>query len=196
MSRTNLVVLVALGAALAGFAFSTTARREAGEDPGAKASTAAGPQLATLGWVEDFGDGENRLSFGVETLEVTEDGWRARISVENDTPIGYEVGDPRATLARAFGLMLFSTGELDELDERNTTGTLPAVRPAAEYEPPLPLVLGPGASWEGTISAEGSLAAGSWVRVQFGALVAVGEPPAGLQERVVWITDHAHRLSR
>jgi hypothetical protein len=32
------------------------------------------------------------------------------------------------------------------------------------------------------------------VRVVFGTLVAVGRPPDELGERVLWITDHAHRL--
>jgi len=194
MSRTTIVVLVAFGAALAGFVFSTTAQRLADDEPEPGTSRAAGPQVATVGWHEVFGDPGQQLAFGVDTLEVTDVGWRARISVENDTPVDYEVGDPRATLVRAFGLMLFSTGEPDELEERNTTGTLPAVRSAAEYEPPLPLILRSGSKWEGTISAAGALAAGSWVRVQFGTLVAVETPPDGLQERVVWITDNAHRL--
>ena len=59
-----------------------------------------------------------------------------------------------------------------------------------------PLVLEPGDSWAGTISAGGSLVASSWVRVVFGALVAVGTPPEGLDDQVVWITDNVHRLRR
>ena len=55
-------------------------------------------------------------------------------------------------------------------------------------------ILAPGASWEGTISARGALVAGSWVRVVFGPLVSVGEPPAKLEDNVVWISDVAYRL--
>ena len=84
------------------------------------------------------------------------------------------MGDPGATLDRAFGLMLFRTGETRELERRNRNGTLPATRPAVRYEPSLPKILEPGASWKGTISAPGSLVARSWVRVVFGTLVAVG----------------------
>ena len=51
-------------------------------------------------------------------------------------------------------------------------------------------MLEPGASWEGEISARGALVAGSWARVVFGTLVAVGKPPDELDEKVIWITDH------
>jgi hypothetical protein len=44
------------------------------------------------------------------------------------------------------------------------------------------------------MSASGALVAGSWARVVFGTLVAVGNPPEGLAETVVWITDCAYRL--
>jgi hypothetical protein len=92
--------------------------------------------------------------------------------------------------------MLFSTGAADELSQRLRQRTLPTMRPAVRYTPSLPEVLEPGRSWEGTISAPGSLVAGSWVRVVFGTLLAIGPPPEGLDETVVWITDHALPLRR
>ena len=196
MSRGTIVVLVAIGAALAGFAFSSTAQRLRSDDPAAETSRAASPQAAELGWRETYGPPGEQLVFSVDSLAVVENGWRVRLGVENGTSIPYELGDPRATLDRSFGLMLFSTGDLEELQARNTEGTLPAVRPADEYDPALPLVLEPGDSWAGTISAGGSLVASSWVRVVFGALVAVGTPPEGLDDQVVWITDNVHRLRR
>jgi hypothetical protein len=55
-------------------------------------------------------------------------------------------------------------------------------------------ILEPEASWEGEMSANGALVADSWVRVVFGTLIAAGKPPEGLDEVVVWITDHAYRL--
>lgn len=196
MSRTSLVVLVALGAALAGFAITSTANRIRDDDSPPLASKAASPQRAELDWRESFGPRGEQLVFLVESLEVVEGGWTARLAVENGTPVAYEVGDPRATLDRSFGLMLFSSGDVEDLERRNASGTLPAIRSATTYEPRLPQILEPGASWEGTIGASGALAAGSWVRVVFGALVAVSKPPEGLPERVVWITDHAYRLER
>ena len=190
------MILVAVGAALAGFAFSSTADRFRDESPTPTPSFAAGPQTAELGWRETYGPAGEQLVFSVDVLDVDESGWSVRLSLENETSIAYEVGDPRATLDRSFGLMLFSSGDPEELEERNAGGTLPAVRPAASYEPSLPQILEPGDSWEGTISAPGALVAGSWARVVFGTLVAVGKPPEELDERVVWITDEAHRLRR
>jgi hypothetical protein len=191
-----MVVLVAVGAALAGFAITSAANRIGKDEAAAPASRAAGPQRVELDWQETYGPRGQQLTFVVETFEVVPGGWRARLAVENDTSVAYEIGDPRATLDRAFGLMLFSSGRLDELERRNASGTLPAIRSATTYQPRLPQILEPGARWEGTIGASGALAAGSWVRVVFGALVAVAKPPEGLAERVVWITDRAYRLER
>ena len=196
MSRTSVVVLVALGAALAGFAISSTANRLRDEGASPPASRAARPQSAQLDWRETYGPRGQRIVFEVESFEVVPGGWRARLGLRNNTSVAYEVGDPRATLDRAFGLMLFPSGTADDLEQRNASGTLPAIRSATIYQPSLPGILEPGASWEGTIGASGALAAGTWVRVVFGALVAVAKPPEGLAERVVWITDHAHRLER
>jgi hypothetical protein len=46
------------------------------------------------------------------------------------------------------------------------------------------------------MSAQGALVAGSWARVVFGTLVAVGKPPEELDEKVIWITDHAYELEK
>lgn len=194
MSRTTIIVLIALGAAIAGFVLSSAAERLRDGEPASEPTAAAGPQIAELDWRETYGSEGAQLVFSVGTLEVQQSGWRAFVSVENDTPVAYELDDPRATLDRSFGLMLFSTGEQEELDELNASGTLPEPRPATRFEPELPPILEPGESWQGTISASGALVAGSWVRVVFGTLVAVGRPPDELGERVVWITDHAYRL--
>lgn len=194
MSRSTAIVFVVLGAALAGFAFSSATGRfqvdEAAEEP----SIAARPQEAELDWHEVYGDPGEQLVFEVDRLEVLAKGWRATLVLTNDTSVSYEVGDPRATLDRAFGLMLFRTGKSAELERRNNNGALPATRPAVRYEPSLPKVLVPRASWRGTISAPGALVAGSWARVVFGTLLAVGAAPDGLDERVVWITDQAYLL--
>ena len=60
--------------------------------------------------------------------------------------------------------------------------------------PAPPAQLEPGASWEGSISASGALAAGRWVRVAFGPLVAEGEAPEALPTPLLWISDNAHLL--
>lgn len=194
MSRTTIIVLVVLGAALAGFAFASTADRIRGEKAAEEPSVAAGPQDAELDWRETFGPPGERLVFTVKSVDVVPDGWRVKLGLENDSSVAFGMGDSRATLDRSFGLMLFETGTGDELEERNKDGTLPAVRAATHYEPELPAILEPGASWEGTISAAGALVAGSWIRVVFGTLVAVGKPPDELAENIVWITDNTYEL--
>ena len=129
----------------------------------------------------------------MDALEVTESGWKARIGIENLTKTGWELA-PGATPEGSFGLQLFETKDKTELEERNRAGTLPAVRAATSYEPELPRILEPDAAWHGTISAHGPLLAGSFARVVFGTLVAVGKPPESLGEMVVWITDNAYEL--
>ena len=152
----------------------------------------APPQSAELGWVERYGKNGAGLVFRVDELVVEADGWRARIGLENDTGVTWDVGD--RALLREFGLMLFVTGTQEELDDRNQAADLPPVRPARRYDPPLPAALAPGERWTGTISAPGSLPAGRWARVAFGWLIARDDPPDGLRSRVFWITDHAYRL--
>jgi hypothetical protein len=196
VSRNTTLLLVILAAGVGLFAFSSAAQRLRDDEPAAEESVAAGPQTLELDWRETFGTGGERVVFEVKRLEVLRDGWRARLALKNESSIAWEVGDPRATLDRSFGLMLFASGKASELAERNSSGTLPKLRAAASYEPSLPEILEPRTSWKGVISAPGSLVAGSWVRVVFGTLIAIGPPPEGLEERIVWITDHTTRLRR
>jgi hypothetical protein len=194
VSRTTLIVLIALGATFAGFVLASNARRlSGGESKVETASVAAGPQTAELGWRETYGTTGERLVFTVDRLDVKETGWNARVGIENDSSVGWELA-PGATSEGSFGLQLFETGDIEELEERNRDQTLPAVRAATRYAPALPAVLEPGSAWEGEISARGALVAGSWARVAFGTLVAVGKPPDELDEMVIWITDHAYEL--
>lgn len=193
MSRTTIIVLGALGATLVGFSLASNASRLTGTEETPGASVAAGPQKADLDWRETYGAPGEQLVFTVDSLEVTRTGWRARIGVENTSSVAWELG-PGATPDGNFGLQLFKTGEPEELEERNKAGTLPAIRVATLYTPELPTILEPKASWEGEMSAKGALVADSWVRVVFGTLIAVGKPPDGLEETLVWITDNTYRL--
>jgi hypothetical protein len=155
---------------------------------------AAPPQAADLNWVESYGEAGARLVFGVQRFEVLGSGWRAKISLTNRTSVRYAVSDPDSTLAQQFGLMLFQSGDLRQLEQLNRAGELPAVRRAEVFHPALPLVLKPGQTWRGVISAPGALAAGRWVRVVFGMLAPIGNSPRGLPEQLIWITDHAYQL--
>ena len=196
MRRSTALVLVVLGAALAGFVFSSSAIRLDGDAAPAEPSVAAGPQTAMLWWRESYGPPGQKLVFEVERLRVMRDGWKAWIRLTNRTSVAYEVGDPRATIDRSFGLMLFESGHQSELESRNADGTLPALRPATRYKPELPRILESQGSWHGVISAPGSLVAGSWVRVVFGTLIAIVSTGDVLDDHVIWITDHAYRLRR
>jgi hypothetical protein len=192
MRRSTLLVLIALGAAIVGFAIASAAGRIGSDKSEPASSAAAPPQAAKLGWHEALGSGGERLEFGVGRFEVLDAGWRAHLSVRNASKVAFDL--ERAH--RSFGLMLFGSGKHEELTQRNSAGTLPAVRAALEYDPPLPPVLEPNASWSGTISARGSLAAGSWVRFVFGTFEAIGAAPDDFGGSLSWITDHAYRLRR
>ena len=183
MRRT---ALLALALALAGCG------EPAPERPRPEAR-AAGPQSAALGWREPYPPtGSERLLFVVESLEVTARGWTAEIAVTNETKVPF-AARPSATESR-YGLMLFATGDLGELEDAASSGGLPPVREAAAIEPEPPATLAAGATWRAPLSAQGSLPAGSHVRVVFGPLRAEGEPPEGLEAEIVWITDRSHRL--
>jgi hypothetical protein len=194
VSRTTLIVILALAATFAGFALATNARRLTTDDSGGvETSVAAGPQTADLEWRETYGKPGEQLVFTVDELEVTEIGWNARIGVENDSSVGWELV-PGAAPDGSFGLQLFETGDSEELDDRNSGQTLPAVRAASDYVPELPPLLEPGSSWEGEISARGALVANSFARVVFGTLIAVGKPPEEFEDTLIWITDHSYQL--
>jgi hypothetical protein len=148
----------------------------------------APPQQVELGW-EERAPG---FVFEVHRFAVTADGWRAEVGIRNTSGVPWTLVN---TGPRMFGLMLFVTGELDELERRNDDRDLPGLRRAQEILPDPPPVLAPGSHWSGTISAPGSLAAGRWVRLVFGTL-GNDDPPPGLPTRLVWITDRALVLHR
>jgi len=147
-----------------------------------------------LSWDERAPATGPALVFRVRRFAVTDDGWSSDVEIENRTGIPWLLGENPVAVSQSFGIMLFATGEMGELDQRNRNADLPGLRAAQRFDPALPARLDPGASWRGTISAPGTLAAGRWVRVVFGPLVAVGDPPGGMQRQFVWITDHTHRL--
>ena len=181
-------VLVALGALLLVSGCGSSA-------PAPPPAVAAPPQAAELAWNERTPETGPGLVFRVHRFAVTERGWEADVEVENRSGITWVLGEDPVAVAQSFGIMLFATGELGEVEQRSGDANLPGVRPARAFVPELAPRLAPGASWRGLVSAPGKLAAGRFVRVVFGPLVAVGKPPNGVPTRFVWITDHTYRLA-
>jgi hypothetical protein len=157
------------------------------------AARPAPPQDALLDWVEPTSPRSPRLVFTVRGVTVTNDGWRARVGIRNESAVPWSF-DAAGLPSSLFGVMLFATGGMDELEERNRSGDLPGIREARSIVPAPPPRLEPGESWEGTIAAPGALAAGRWLRVVFGPLESDGRPPDGLPSPLLWISDNAHLL--
>jgi len=155
---------------------------------------AAPPQAARLEWLEPYTVDAPALVFGVKAFAVTADGWSADISVENRSDVGWKIVDRSHEDELGFGVMLFPTGNQKDAERLNNSLSLPTIRAATSYEPELPVVLEPGTTWQGTISAPGALAGGLWVRIAFGPFSSVGEPPKGVQSPVNWFTDHTYHL--
>jgi hypothetical protein len=153
---------------------------------------AAEPQHVELRWRERYPSKGEQIRFAVDELEVRAGGWSVEIAVTNATRSSFELGANPAELS--FGLMLFPTGALADLEKASKENRLPPPRLAATMKPAPPDVLDPGATWRATLSAPGSLADGSYVRVVFGPLRIIGEPPQDLEPVVVWITDRSHKL--
>jgi hypothetical protein len=151
----------------------------------------APPQSATLDWVERFPSDGPAVVFSADRLEITASGWSASVELENDTSTPWRIVESPAT---AFGVMLFTSGDVAEVERRSEEDDLPGLRPARSFDPPLPERLAPGMGWRGTIAAPGRLAAGLHLRIVFGQLVAVGDPPDGMPAQFSWITDNSYEL--
>ena len=156
--------------------------------------SAAAPQTASLDWVERFPADGPALVYTVEQLTIDRDGWKVKLGIENKTDRRYAIPSVTDPAGRTFGVMMFESGELEDLTTRSKTGDYPVLRPAQTVVPPLPAVLDPGDAWHGTIAAQGSLPAEKWLRVVLGPMTVVGDVPKDVPTDVVWITDHAHLL--
>lgn len=179
--RTVLLVLAAL-TLLAGCGSSETQFLPPGPAP---------PQDAELHWVERYPAQGPALVFSAEHFEVTKSGWRAEIGLENQSATTWRLVETPTT---GFGVMLFPTDEVSEVESRSSGGDLPGLRAAQTFDPPLPPSLVPGGRWHGTIGAPGPLAVGLYARIVFGQLVAEGDTPEGMPAQFSWITDNSYRL--
>ena len=147
----------------------------------------AQPGTFDLGWVER--DHKDNFTFRVERLVIGDSGWSAKVSVRNgsQTPFRLQEG--------SVGLVLLETRTMAELNR--LTGDLehtPPVLKPDRLRPPPPSVLGPGASWSGTIIGTEVLRRGSVVRVLFGPYSSAGERFRSEATEFFWVTDHSVRL--
>ena len=149
---TALAVVLVAGMLLAGCS------SDSGDAPSARA---ASPQEAELDWVERSPENGPALVFHVRRFSVTESGWEAQLEIENETAVTWKLAEDPVAVGQSFGVMLFATGELDEVEQRGADGDLPGLRPARTFEPALPAELDRGESWRGTVGADGALAAGT-----------------------------------
>ena len=189
MRRTLAVVVIV--AVATGILSGCRSEKDGSTTP---AASAAGPQSAELGWKEQTPPTGRALVFRVHRFAVTEAGWEADVEIGNRTTIGWQLGADSVAVEQSFGVMLFATADLDEVEQRGRDGDLPGLRPAQTFDPSLPERLAPGRHWRATVSAKGPLASGRYLRVVFGPLSAEGDPPEGMPDDFVWITDHAYLL--
>ncbi len=129
------------------------------------------------------------FTYRVERLTVGEDGWRAEVGVTNGSDSAYRLG------RGSVGLVLLDTDSAAELSD--LTDDLARAPPSLTPDrvvPEPPPVLGPGASWTGTIAGSEVLRQGSVVRVLFGPYSRVGVRDFTETGTVLWVTDHAVRL--
>ena len=152
----------------------------------------AEPQRAELDWRESYPSSGQGLLFTVDSLQITRKGWSADIAVTNATTIPFTLGGGSGPLV--FGLMLFANDNLDQFKAAADNGRLPVPRLGTQFDPAPPDVLAPNQTWRTTMSAPGSLADGSYVRVSFGPFQAKGDPPKDMHSIVVWITDRSYQL--
>jgi hypothetical protein len=155
---------------------------------------AAKPQAHELRWVERYPASGPGLVFRVRSFAVTRDGWEAEIAFDNRSGVHWELPEAQEAFRRMFGVMLFATGELAEVERKSKDGDLPPVRRARTFAPALVAFLPAGETWSGRISAPGALPAGSFARLVFGPFTAAADPPEGMESPVVWITDRVLEL--
>ena len=195
VSRTTLIVLIALGATFAGFVLASNAQRLSGDESEVQtASVAAGPQTAELGWRETYGRPRRAGSSSRSTGSTSRRPAGARASASRTTP--RSAGSSRRARRPRDRSACSCSRPATSRSSRSETGTTRCRRSARRRatRPRCQRSSSPATSWEGEISAPGALVAGSWARVVFGTLVAVGKPPDELEEMVIWITDNAYEL--
>lgn len=154
----------------------------------------ATPRTIELGWVERSGPRGRGFVFRVERIVVTRTGWRADISVTNDSPGDYRIQRPHRPGESLFGLVVLESAGKRELREL-TAGyrSLPPFLEPDWITPPTPRTLRARTTWRGSMGAATVLRRGSVVRVLFGRFARYTRSE-GLPRYLSWVTDRAVRV--
>ena len=137
------------------------------------------------------------MQIRVRRLVVGRRSWRVDAALANRTGVALQVVRPHHLHAVEFGLDVFDTNTLGEVETRAArkalhTGALPE-----RVVPPIAGVLQPGDRWAGSFSAPGRLPRGKYVRVVFGRFVVPGgKVPSGIAARFFCTTDDAAAVTR
>jgi hypothetical protein len=154
----------------------------------------AKPRTIELGWSERSGPPGRGFVFRVDRIVVTRNGWRADVSVTNDSPVDYRIQRPHLPGKSIFGLVVLETADDREL--RRLTARLGYLPPFLEHHwimPPTPPTLRARTTWRGSMGAPTVLREGLFARVVFGRFARYTRSE-GLPRSFWWVTDHAVRL--
>ena len=158
-------------------------------------ATWAPPETLTFRGGSDCGPKGHDVQIRVRKLVVGRRSWRVDATLANRTGVALQVIRPHHLHTVEFGLDVFDTNTLAEVERRAARKALHNGALAERVVPPLAGVLRPGDRWAGSFSAPGRLPRGKYVRVVFGRFVVPGgKVPAGLAARFFCTTDDAPRL--
>jgi hypothetical protein len=160
----------------------------------ARLAPPAKPRTIELGWVERWGARGRGFVFRVDRIVVTRSGWRADVSVTNDSPADYRIQRPHFPGESIFGLVVLETADDREL--RRLIARLGYLPPFLEHDwitPATPRTLRARTTWRGSMGARTVLREGSFARVVFGRFARYTRSE-GLPRSFWWVTEHAVRL--
>jgi hypothetical protein len=122
-------------------------------------------------------------------LALGRERWRVEASLANETGVTVGIVRPHADEGTYFGLTAFRSAAGAEVARRVRERNLHALLLATHFEPGLPRLLEPGATWRGTFSGPGRLRRGRFVRVVLGRFTILGRPPPGLSRGFLCISE-------
>jgi hypothetical protein len=130
----------------------------------------------------------------VQRLVLRRAGWRVYASIANHTGAAVQVSRPHHQNQVQFGVGVFETNRLEEVERRVEAGAVHNNALAERVDPPLPHALQAGERWRGSFSGRGRFPRGRYVRIEFGRFTFPGTVPRGHVARFFCVTGDAPRL--